>query len=128
MANQTHAEIKAVIEDAYIQGIHSEQDEALIRGGFQEDFRMLVLADNALDPVDIDAWLERIEGMKRDNPELWSAEVSHHFKLIDVAGYAAVAILDVYRGEIHFSTDYMLLYKFEEGWRIVSKIFSIPEG
>ena len=50
----------------------------------------------------------------------------HTFKLVDVAGYAAVAILDVYRGDIHFSTDYLLLYRFEEGWQIVSKIFSVP--
>jgi hypothetical protein len=26
----------------------------------------------------------------------------------------------------HFSTDYLLLYRFEEGWRIVSKIFAVP--
>ncbi|MFC1483852.1 nuclear transport factor 2 family protein [Candidatus Neomarinimicrobiota bacterium] len=128
MADQAHEEIKSVIEKAYIQGIHGEQDEELIRVGFHEDFRMLVLADNALDPVGIDAWLERLVIMKRDNPDLWSAAASHEFKLIDVSGYAAVAVLDVWRGEVHFSTDYMLLYKFDEGWRIVSKIFSIPEG
>jgi hypothetical protein len=128
MADQTHEEIKAVIEKAYIQGIHDEQDEDLIRDGFHEDFRMLVLGDNAIDPVSVDAWLERLKDMKRDNPELWSAEATHEFKLIDVSGYAAVAVLDVWRGDIHFSTDYMLLYKFDEGWQIVSKIFSIPEG
>ncbi|UCH10627.1 MAG: nuclear transport factor 2 family protein, partial [Fidelibacterota bacterium] len=100
----------------------------LVRSGFHDDFRMLVLADNAIDKVSVDEWLTRIEGMKAANPDLWSAEASHQFKLIDVASYAAVAVLDVYRGEVHFSTDYMLLYKFDEGWRIVSKIFSIPAG
>ena len=71
-------------------------------------------------------WLDRIETMKADNPELWSAKTTRNFVLIDVAGNAAVAKLDVHKGEVHFSTDYMLLYKFEEGWRIVSKVFSVP--
>ncbi|NIV44636.1 hypothetical protein GWN49_07160, partial [Candidatus Bathyarchaeota archaeon] len=39
---------------------------------------------------------------------------------------AAVAKLDVYKGTTQFSTDYMLLYKFKEGWKIVSKIFTVP--
>ena len=128
MANPDQEDIKAVIEKAYIHGIHGDQDEDLIRSGFHEDFRMLVLSDNTIDPVSIDEWLPRIEGMKAANPDLWSSEASYQFKMVDVAGYAAVAVLDVYRGEVHFSTDYMLLYKFDEGWRIVSKIFSIPAG
>ncbi|UCH63286.1 MAG: nuclear transport factor 2 family protein [Fidelibacterota bacterium] len=126
MAEQSNEDIRSVIDEAYIRGIHGDQDEALIRSGFHEDFQMLVLAENAIEKVGIDDWLTRIEGLKKDNPELWSAEASRQYKLIDAAGYAAVAVLDVYRGETHFSTDYLLLYKFDEGWRIVSKIFSIP--
>lgn len=128
MAEQSNEDIKSVIDEAYIRGIHGNQDEDLIRSGFHEDFRMLVLANNEIEKVDIDDWLTRIESMKKDNPELWSAEATRRFKLINVDGYAAVAVLDVYRGETHFSTDYMLLYKFDEGWMIVSKIFSIPQN
>ena len=87
---------------------------------------MLVLQDDTIDKVTVDEWLDRIETMKADNPEFWNAETTHNFELIDVAGYAAVAKLDVYKGTTHFSTDYMLLYRFEEGWRIVSKIFAVP--
>ena len=128
MAEQSNEDIKSVIEEAYIRGIHGNQDEDLIRSGFHEGFQMLVLAENAIEKVGIDDWLTRIESMKKDNPELWSAEATRQFKLINVDGYAAVAVLDVYRGETHFSTDYMLLYKFNEGWMIVSKIFSIPQN
>jgi len=45
---------------------------------------------------------------------------------VDASGNAAVVKLQVYQGETHFSADYMLPYRFEEGWRIVSKIFAIP--
>lgn len=118
--------IQQVVEEAYIRGIHGNQDEKAVKSGFHPDFTMLVLQNNAIDKVAVDEWLDRIETMKADNPELWRAKTTHDFLLIDVTGDAAVAKLDVYKGSTHFSTDYMLLYKFEEGWQIVSKIFSIP--
>jgi len=127
MENVEKEAIKRVIEKAYIQGIHGNQDEKTVKSGFHQDFNMLVLRDNSIDKVNVDEWLERVEKMKADNPKLWEAETTYDFKLIDLAGYAAVAKIDVYKGEVHFSTDYMLLYKFKEGWRIVSKIFVIPD-
>jgi len=126
MGNVGKEAIRRVIERAYIQGIHGDQDEETVKSGFHQDFAMLVLQDDTIDKVTVDEWLDRIETMKVENPELWNAETTHNFEFIDVAGYAAVAKLDVYKGTTHFSTDYMLLYRFEEGWRIVSKIFAVP--
>jgi len=125
MGNVVKEAIKQVIEKAYIQGIHGNQDEETVKSGFHRDFAMLVLQDNKLEKVMVDEWLPRVEVMKKENPDLWEAETRHTFELVDIAGYAAVAKLEVYKGDTYFSTDYMLLYKFEEGWRIVSKIFTI---
>jgi len=126
MGNRDKEAIKQVIEKAYIRGIHGNQDEETAKSGFHQDFAMLVLQDDALEKVTVDEWLARLEVMKAQNPDLWEAETRHTFELVDVAGYAAVAKLEVYKGNTHFSTDYMLLYRFEEGWRIVSKVFAIP--
>ena len=126
MGNIEKEAIKQVIEKAYIQGIHGNQDEEVVKSGFHQDFAMLVLQDDTIHKVSVDGWLDRIETTKPENPELWNVETTHNFELIDVAGYAAVAKLDVYKGATHFSTDYMLLYRFEDGWRIVSKIFALP--
>lgn len=126
MGNSDKEAVKQVIEKAYIQGIHGNQDDETVKNGFHRDFAMLVLQDNALEKVMVDEWLARVRVMKTENPALWEAETRHAFDIVDVAGYAAVARLQVYKGAVHFSTDYMLLYKFEEGWKIVSKIFSIP--
>jgi hypothetical protein len=126
MGNAEKEAIKQLIEKAYIRGIHGNQDERTVKSGFHQDFAMLVLQDDAIDKVGVDEWLARIETMKAENPELWSAETTYIFELVDVAGYAAMAKLDVYKGNVHFSTDYMLLYRFEDGWRIVSKIFAVP--
>ena len=126
MGDADQEAIKQVIEKAYIQGIHGSQDEEMAKSGFHHDFAMLVLQNNALEKVAVDEWLARVEVMKTENPQLWAAETRHVFELVDVARYAAVAKLDVYKGATHFSTDYLLLYRFKEGWRIVSKIFAIP--
>ncbi len=127
MSNPEKENVKRVIEKAYIQGIHVDQDEQKAKSGFHPDFAMLVLQKDNLDKVDVDLWLERVETMKADNPEMWNAETTYTFDMIDIAGSAAMAKLNVHKGTIHFSTDYMLLYKFKDGWRIVSKIFSIPQ-
>lgn len=126
MGNAEKEAIKQVIEEAYIRGIHGDQDEQRVKSGFHQDFAMLVLRDNAIKKVTVDEWLEIIEASKADNPESWNVETTHHFLLVDVTRNAAVAKLDVYKGTAHFSTDYMLLYKFEDGWKIVSKIFAVP--
>lgn len=118
--------IKQVIETAYIKGIHGTQDETTVKNGFHRAFSMLVLNDGAVEKVMVDEWLKRIDVMKRENPDMWAADTHHEFQLVDNADYAAVAKLDVYKGEIHFSTDYMLLYKINGEWKIVSKIFAIP--
>lgn len=125
MSDSDKEAIKKVIERAYINGIHGNQDEAEIKTGFHQDFTMLVLNNNKIDKVNIGGWLDRISKMKKDNPKLWKSKTSYDFKLIDITKNAAMAKLDVFKGTTHFSTDYMLLYEFDEGWRIVSKIFTI---
>jgi hypothetical protein len=126
MSSAEQDAIKQVIEKAYIQGIHTNQDEAEVKSGFHPDFAMLVLQNDVLEKVDVDLWLERVETMKADNPDMWAAETTFTFDMIDITDSAAVAKLNVHKGTVHFSTDYMLLYKFETSWQIVSKIFSVP--
>ena len=46
--------IKLVIEKAYIEGIHTTQDENTIRSGFHKDFEMLVYKDDGFEKVTID--------------------------------------------------------------------------
>jgi hypothetical protein len=43
--------------------------------------------------------------------------------LVHVTGYAAMAIVEIYNEEKQIYTDYMNLYKFGNGWKIVTKTF-----
>ena len=118
-------EIKQIIDEAYICGIHGEQDRTLIDGGFHPEFEMLVLEKDEIKRVNMDEWLSRISAMKESHPALWSEATNYGFKIVDAAGTAAVAKLEVYKGDQFFSIDYMLLYKIEGKWQIVSKVFSV---
>jgi hypothetical protein len=117
-------EIKRVIEDAYVKGLHEHQDEAAVRGGFHDEFRMYVRQDDGIVPVAVGEWLARVDELRADDPEPWQQATRVHFDTVDVSGDCAVAKLTVHKGPHYFSTDYMLLYRLDEGWRIVAKVFT----
>jgi hypothetical protein len=74
-------------------------------------------------PYPIEEWIAAIEKDKRENkPALPKAEGK--FLNIDVTGKAAVVKLELYREGKKTFTDYLSLYKFSEGWKIVSKIYN----
>jgi hypothetical protein len=114
--------VKAVIKSAYVDGVHAKGDPALMRAGFHPGFRMLVLKDGAMTPVTLDEWAARVEkgAAERKGPP---PEIRHEFAHVDITGNAAVVGLQLYRGGKHTFTDYLSLYRFPDGWKIVSKIF-----
>jgi type 1 glutamine amidotransferase len=118
--------LKNVIEEAYINGIHKTQDEKTAKKGFHHDFAMLVQDNGNLKKVTVDEWLAFIENTaKVENPKLWNSETTFSFDTIDITDNIAFVKIEVYKGSKQFSTDYFLLYKFDEKWKIVSKIFKL---
>ena len=49
--------------------------------------------------------------------------IKAEYAVVDVEGNAAVARVEIYRDGKHTFTDYLSLYKFPDGWKIVGKIF-----
>ena len=120
--------VKEVITTAYIEGIHNERDVEKIRSGFHEGFNMLRFRDNSISPVPIEQWISGIERSLERNPDPPEVPVRPEFAAVEVSGNAAVARIEVYRGERHLYTDFMSLYKFDDGWKIVNKIFYSHPG
>lgn len=120
--------VKQVILDAYIKGIHTIQNKSIAEKGFHPDFKMLVQQEDSMNSIGLDGWFDRIETLKADNPEMWSLEPSYEFLSVDVKAEAASVKMDVFRGGKFFATDYLLLYKFSDGWKIVSKTFTFKEA
>ncbi len=114
--------IQQVIESAYVKGIHIDRDPAAIRSGFHPDFTMLVFKDNQMSKVTLEEWIARLEEGKKQNPTL-AEKTTHQFEIVDLSGNAAVARIELFKDGKHVFTDFMSLYKFDEGWKIVNKIF-----
>ena len=116
------AAVIQVITDAYINGVHAKPSAEAMRRGFHPDFRMLVLADGKMTAVTLDEWAGRIEKAAA-NPNAARPAIKAEFPDVTVNGTAAAARVEVFRDGQHTFTDHLLLYKFADGWRIVSKTF-----
>ena len=114
--------IKAVVKAAYVDGVHAKPSASAMRAGFHPAFRMLVLKDGEVSGVTLDEWAGRIEkgAAARTGP---APEIRHEFTTVDVTGNAATVRLELHRGGKHTFTDYLSLYRFPDGWKIVSKTF-----
>ncbi len=115
--------IKKTIEDAYIKGIFLNRDIAAIRKGFHPDFTMLMKKGDAIEKVSIDTWIGWIESDKKKNPNRPTPDYTHKIPMVKAAGNAGAAKVQVYKDGKHIYSDFMALYKFSDGWKIVNKIY-----
>ena len=122
--------IKNLILTAYVDGLQNNGDLDATREGFYPGFDLLVFRDNIVSKFPIYNWITFEERGKAKNPDPLPDEelTSCEFEFIDITGTAAVAKIHLSKGGKKIFTDYLSLYKFEEGWKIVGKIYyQIPE-
>ncbi|MFO7615163.1 MAG: nuclear transport factor 2 family protein [Bacteroidales bacterium] len=123
--------IKEVIQSAYVEGLQNEGDIAKIDAGFHPGFRLLGTGPGGeMWELPISEWKERVvkEVAEGKKPRKAEEAVSVKFLEVDVTGNAAMAKFEFYVGEKLTFIDYLFLYKFENQWMIVSKIFyKLPE-
>lgn len=115
-----------VVSDAYVDGIHNYRDPAAIRGGFHPDFEMLVLRDGKLEKLPLEQWIAAIEARNAKEPPPAAGSpraTTAAFPLVEITGTAAICKVELSRdGKVVF-TDYLALYRFPDGWKIVGKSF-----
>ncbi|MCT4648555.1 MAG: nuclear transport factor 2 family protein [Carboxylicivirga sp.] len=118
--------IKKVIQTAYVEGLQNEGDLAKIDSGIHPDFALLGIADGGqIWKLTIDEWKKKIIDRKKAGqlPRSKDSLISIKFLSVDVTGTAAVAKFEFYVGKDLKYVDYISLYKFNEGWKLVSKIY-----
>jgi len=114
--------IKKVVTAAYIEGTQNTGSIDDIRKGFHPSFSMLRLVENDVTPLSLEDWIKAIETRRKENAGN-PVRTEGKILAVDVMGSAATVKLELHReGKLIF-TDYLALYKFTEGWRIVSKTF-----
>ncbi len=117
--------IKKVIQTAYVDGLQNKGPVTDIEKGFHPGFELLGNKNNELTKFPIYSWIMYHKKRLVENPNPPTAEelVTSKFPLIDITGNAAMVKIELYKGGNILFTDYLSLYKFEEGWQIVSKIY-----
>ena len=115
--------IKSVVQTAYIDGIQNYGSIEDIRKGFHPGFNLLMKRGEDMNMRPIEEWIKIIEKGKKENPGGPAQKVTGKFISIDITGEAAVVKLELYRDSRQIFTDYLFLYKFSSGWRVVSKIY-----
>lgn len=123
IAQSDEQNVKQVITSAYIDSIHNGGPVENIQKGFHPTFNMLRLMENDVKPLPIDEWIKNIEANRAKQGGAAFSKVEGKFISVTVAGTAANAVLEIYRDGKKIFTDNLLLYKFAEGWRIVSKTY-----
>ncbi len=118
--------IKEIIQTAYVDGLQNEGDIDKIDYGFHPDFIIFGIGvNNEMWKLSIQDWKEKVEKGKNEGklPRSGDDLESIKFLKVDVNGTSAVAKIEFYVGEKLKYIDYISLYKFDNGWKIVSKIF-----
>lgn len=116
--------IREIIQSAYVDGIHNRQGIDKIEQGFHPAFEMLGLRNGMLSKFPIAKWIESVKKAMQEQGEVTAESlVTAKFPLIDISGDAAVAKVELFRGDKQLFADYMFLYKVGDEWRIVSKIY-----
>jgi len=112
------AAIQEVVIKGYIEPIFVNGDIEAIKKGFHPEFNMLILRENNLVKYPLEEWIKSIE--KREYPS--KDVVAYDILDIDITGNAAVVKVKIDITKMKFS-DYLSLYKFKDGWKIVNKIY-----
>lgn len=113
--------IKEFIDTAFVKGFLFGDLEA-VKKGFYPGFNRLVFENNMIHKVPIHNDMECERRRQIKEPGKPEANYSHRLISIDITGIAAIVKIEVYIDSKLKYTDYLSLYKFKEGWKIVSKI------
>ena len=119
-ADAEDAAIVEVIDRAYVQGIHLDADAEKVRSGMHESFVMFVRTDSGVNQVTRDQWIARLKPRDLATPR---PDVTAKIEVLDRSPDAALAKVQLFRAGKQIFTDYISLYRFADGWKLVAKTF-----
>ena len=117
------AAVIKVIEDAYLNGVCNVGDAEAVKKGFHEDFSLKGINNGKLSVLPISQWIESINKRKAEGNYPPKEKTRFEYPMIDITGNTAMVKIKFIRGDKHIYTDYLLLLRFSEGWRITDKIY-----
>jgi len=122
--------IKTVIQEAYVDGLCNNADEVAVNKGFHPGFNLIGAGKgNTMWKFPIYNWIESAKDGKKKHKYAFQDEFTTvKFLSVDVTGNVAISKIEFYEGGKKKYIDYLSLIKFEDGWKIVNKLFyAIPK-
>jgi len=119
--NADDAAIQQLVQTAYVDGLMNLKDLDKTRAGFHPDFVLLGLRNGVLTRLPIAEWLAMAEKQKAGGAKPPATTIRSI--AVDITGTAAFVRLELERGDKLVYTDYLSLYRFADGWKIVGKIY-----
>ncbi|WP_422081009.1 nuclear transport factor 2 family protein [Ulvibacterium sp.] len=116
-------QIVKVITECYIEPLYLEDDLAKIKEGFHEKFAMYVLYKGEFYVTSRAKWIENIKTTRARNLPLKNYD--WQFEVIDFEGQTAMVKLRIDEEKKLKYVDYLTLYKFKDGWKVITKQFSM---
>jgi len=118
------AEVKNVIQKSYFNGAFNDLDTEAMRQGFHPDFAIFSAKGTEISKYPIATWIEGIEKRKQDaNFDASQAKMDCKIAHLDVTAGCAAAKVEIFKDGKQIYTDYLSLLKFDDGWKIVAKVY-----
>ena len=123
-ADADRAVVEQDIQNAYFNGAFNELDTRSMEKGFHPEFAIFSAKGNELGRYPIAAWIQGIEKKKKD-PNFDPKKAAMDCKIVnlDVTGGCASAKVELHKEGKLIYTDYLSLLRFDDGWKIVAKVY-----
>lgn len=112
----------AVVQAAYVDGVHRHADAAAFRAGFHDSFVMYVNGPDGVTTVTREDWAARLEKAAAD-PDRKTPNIAADLEIVGESGDAAVVKVELSRDGKHLFTDFLSLYRTADGWKVVAKVY-----
>jgi len=115
--------VRRVLEDVYVRDMYVKESREAMSREFDDVFHMLVPEIDGRRNVPVSVRWDGLAELRSNHPKAISPQTRFEFPLIDVAGNAAVARVDVFHDDTPVYSDYVSLYRVDGSWKLVSKVF-----
>ncbi|MDH5402702.1 MAG: nuclear transport factor 2 family protein [Candidatus Heimdallarchaeota archaeon] len=113
------------IELGYIEGIHRQANRELTNKYVHDLFSMFVRKGEEVEIWSIHQWMDQLEERKKTKPESFDRQVDYAITNVEIHNSFATVVLDLYIDSKMYAKDCFSLYKFEDGWKIMTKVYEM---
>ena len=117
-------DVENVIKASYFNGAFNDLDTESMRKGFHPDFAIFSAKENEISRYPLDVWIKGIE-QRKQNPDFNKSQAKMDCKIasLDITVGCAAAKIEISKNGKMVYTDYLSLLKFDDGWKIVAKVY-----